>query len=79
MGQVKRVYKSMTNDKFKLGELTQAVKDIAKNIDEIKSMLISYEDRITSLENWRWYILGMTAVIAFVFTILADKIYAILR
>lgn len=46
------------------GLTTQALIDLAKEVSEMKGMLLGYEKRISTLEKWRWLLTGGIAVLA---------------
>ncbi len=69
----------MPSDKFKLGELTQAVKDVDKRLGGIENFIQDHDKRIDSLENWRWYMVGIMAVIVFIVSVFAREIYAVIK
>lgn len=53
------------------GEVLAAIKELElKQLDRFNKI----EDRVSSLENWRWFVLGMVALITFLSQYLGDFI-----
>jgi len=46
-------------DQQKMGKMFQMVKDTREDVREIKLDVKSQNGRVSNLENWRWYLVGM--------------------
>lgn len=45
------------------GQMLQEMKDMNAHLIELKSLVLGQEKRIRILENFRWYMIGSSAVI----------------
>ena len=45
------------------GQVIQELKDINSNLSDLKELVRGQEARLRILENWRWYLIGSSAVI----------------
>jgi len=54
-------------------KLDRAIEDIKELKDDTKVRMTKMEGRIASLENWRWYVVGIASIIAMLAEIIIRK------